>query len=67
VNRPTQLETTALGAAFLAGLAIGIWRDLQAVTAAWEMGATFTPAMAPARRAELIAGWKTALRRTLTA
>jgi len=66
VNRPTQLETTALGAAFLAGLATGVWPDLQAVAAAWEMGATFTPGMASARRAELIAGWKTALRRTLT-
>ncbi len=64
VEKPTQLETTALGAAFLAGLATGVWTDLQAVAATWTTGATFTPDMAPARRAELVAGWKTALQRT---
>ena len=66
VAKPAQLETTALGAAFLAGLATGVWADLKAVAATWATGATFTPDMAPARRAELVAGWKTALRRTLT-
>ena len=65
VAKPAQLETTALGAAFLAGLATGVWADLKAVAATWATGATFTPDMAPARRAELVAGWKTALRRTL--
>jgi glycerol kinase len=66
VKRPTQLETTALGAAFLAGLATGVWPDLKAVAATWAAGAQFTPAMAPARREELIAGWETAVRRVLT-
>jgi glycerol kinase len=65
VERPTQLETTALGAAYLAGLAAGVWADLQAVAATWATGATFAPDMAPTRRAELVAGWRTALRRTL--
>ncbi len=65
VEKPTQLETTALGAAFLAGLATGVWTDLQAVAATWTTGAMFTPDMAPARRTELVAGWKTALQRTL--
>ena len=65
VERPKQLETTALGAAFLAGLATGVWPDLQAVTATWASGAVFKPAMAAARRSELVAGWRTALRRTL--
>ena len=65
VAKPAQLETTALGAAYLAGLALGVWADLKAVAATCAAGATFAPNMAPARRAELVAGWKTALRRTL--
>ena len=65
VERPAQLETTALGAAFLAGLATGVWPDLQAVAGTWANGAPFSRGMAAARRAEMVAGWKTALRRTL--
>jgi glycerol kinase len=65
VERPTELETTALGAAFLAGLATGVWADLNAVAATWATGAVFAPAMAAARRTEAVAGWQTALRRTL--
>ena len=65
VERPAELETTALGAAFLAGLAAGVWPDLQALAATWTSGAVFTPMMAPARRVELIAGWHTAVRRAL--
>ena len=65
VERPTQVETTALGAAFLAGLATGVWADLKAVSDVCTTGTTFTPAMAAARRSELVAGWKTALRRVL--
>jgi glycerol kinase len=65
VERPTQLESTALGAAFLAGLATGVWSDLNAVAATWTMGAMFTPKMAAPRRTEALAGWRTALRRTL--
>lgn len=67
VERPTQLETTALGAAFLAGAATGVWTDLQAAAGTRAAGTVFTPTMAAARRVELIAGWRTALRRTLTA
>ena len=65
VERPTELETTALGAAFLAGLATEVWADLDAVAATWTTGAVFAPAMSAARRAEAVAGWRTALRRTL--
>jgi len=66
VERPTELETTALGAAFLAGLATGVWKDLAAVAATWARGAAFTPSMTAARRTEAIAGWQAALRRTLS-
>ncbi len=65
VDRPAQLETTALGAAFLAGLATGVWPSLQSIAATWSPGARFTPAMDASRRAENLAGWKTALRRAL--
>jgi glycerol kinase len=67
VERPTELETTALGAAFLAGLATGVWPDLEAVAATWATGAVFTASMPAARRTEAVAGWRTALRRTLLA
>ena len=65
VERPSQLETTALGAAYLAGLATGVWTDLQAVARTWTTGAVFKPAMAASRREELLAGWQAALRRAL--
>src|SRR5262245_23487206 len=65
VERPTQIETTALGAAYLAGLATGVWPDLKAVASTWARGAEFRPAMAPDRRESLLAGWKTSLRRAL--
>jgi glycerol kinase len=65
VERPAELETTALGAAFLAGLATGLWKDLGSVAGTWRAGAVFAPAMTPARRTALIAGWQQALERTL--
>jgi glycerol kinase len=65
VERPIQLESTALGAAFLAGLATGVWSDLKAVAATWAKGAAFTPKMVASRRTEALAGWRMALRRTL--
>ncbi len=65
VERPAELETTALGAAFLAGLATGVWSDLGAITGTWASAAVFAPQMGAAQRAQLIAGWELALRRTL--
>jgi glycerol kinase len=65
VERPAELETTALGAAFLAGLATGVWKDLASVAATWRTGAVFAPAMTPSRRTSLIAGWREAIERTL--
>jgi glycerol kinase len=64
VERPVELETTALGAAFLAGLAVGLWPSLESLAASRTTAAPFSPAMNPARRATLIAGWRQALART---
>jgi len=65
VERPAEVETTALGAAFLAGLATGVWPDLAAIAATWASGAEFSPAMPPERRDALLAGWQVALQRAL--
>ena len=65
VERPRELETTALGAGVLAGLATGVWPDLATVAATWERSAQFAPRMAQHERAPLIDGWRTAVRRTL--
>ncbi|MGH6612766.1 glycerol kinase GlpK [Sphingomonas sp.] len=65
VERPAEVETTALGAAFLAGLATGVWSDLDALAETWTLGRRFTPTMAEDHRATLVAGWEDALRRAI--
>jgi glycerol kinase len=64
VERPHVLETTALGAAYLAGLAIGFWPDLNAITAHWSLDRRFEPTMAPERRERLVRGWHRAVERS---
>jgi glycerol kinase len=65
VRRPPVLEVTALGAAALAGLAVGFWRDRSALAAATGQGAVrFEPRMPKERREELYAGWKRAVERS---
>ena len=66
IERPRNLETTALGAAFLAGLATGVWSGFDALSAIWHRRDSFTPAMAIDRREPLIRGWRTAVARTLS-
>jgi glycerol kinase len=61
VVRPVDTETTALGAAYLAGLAVGIWKSRDEVERFWRTGRVFEPAMGAARREELFAGWKAAV------
>lgn len=67
VERPTDLEATARGAAFHAGLAVGLWPDLAALEQLWICDRRFQPAMPPEQRGDLIAGWLDAVRRTRTA
>ena len=66
VERPVNLETTALGAAFLAGLAVGVWPDLDALSDTWARGERFEPKMSKPDRAVLVAGWHDALAKALT-
>ncbi|MDP9180165.1 MAG: FGGY-family carbohydrate kinase, partial [Chloroflexota bacterium] len=63
VVRPACLETTALGAAYLAGLATGFWKDRTEVTQNWHEERRFTPQMPANQREELYAGWLRAVER----
>jgi glycerol kinase len=65
VRRPVVAETTALGAAYLAGLAVGYWDGPGDVTRNWALDREFTPAMASSRRESLYRGWKKAVERSL--
>jgi glycerol kinase len=66
VIRPKVTETTALGAAYLAGLAVGYWEDLEHIKSQWQVDKEFTPEADEARVDELKKGWADAIRRTLT-
>jgi glycerol kinase len=61
VMRPMMTETTALGAACLAGLASGLFRDLDQVAQAWSLDRSFDPQLAPSTRDLLYEGWKDAV------
>ena len=65
VERPKVLETTALGAAYLAGSRAGVYGDFEAFKSIWKLDRRFEPAMDKATRKALIAGWRDAVRRTL--
>ena len=65
VERPSDLESTARGAAFLAGLAAGVWSGLPEIERLWSTGDRFETSMTAERRAPLVAGWRDALRRTM--
>jgi glycerol kinase len=63
VERPVVAETTALGAAYLAGLATGFWSGLDEVKEAWKLDRRFEPRMSRDERDALYAGWQEAVRR----
>ncbi len=65
VVRPKVLETTALGAAYLAGLHTGVWRSREEIAAQWQMDRRFEPSMARAEAAALLARWREAVSRSL--
>ena len=64
VVRPKVAETTALGAAYLAGLATGFWKDRKEIAAQWQTDRRFTSTMKAPRRRELLRGWSRALDRS---
>ncbi|GHO95496.1 glycerol kinase 2 [Reticulibacter mediterranei] len=65
VQRPKVAETTALGAAYLAGLAVGFWSSQQELSEHWQIDRTFEPQMKQDQREQLYAGWKRAVERSL--
>lgn len=62
VLRPECIETTALGAAYLAGIAVGFWKDTKEIRDNWALSRTFEPAMPEEKRKEKVKGWKRAVR-----
>jgi len=65
IVRPADPETTALGAAYLAGLAAGVWKSLSELESFWQVQRTFEPRLTASRRSALLDGWRSALRRAL--
>ena len=65
VQRPAHTETTALGAAMLAGVGAGVYESLEGASQAWALDASFAPSMEPARRGELISGYQRAVNQAL--
>jgi len=66
VLRPRVTETTALGAAYLAGLAVGYWKDIPEIKQQWQIDHTFVPEASPEKVETELAGWHDAVRRVLT-
>ena len=63
VERPECVETTALGAAYLAGIAVGYWKDIEDIKANWKLERTFEPNMVETCREKSIQGWHEAVKR----
>ncbi len=64
VVRPKVLETTALGAAYLAGLAVGYWNDISDIKSNWQVDRVFSPTLSRERAAEMMTGWSKAVERS---
>jgi glycerol kinase len=64
VTRPTMVETTALGAAYLAGLAVGFWKDIEELRSKWQIDQTFLPTATAEKRQGWIQGWERAIKAT---
>lgn len=65
VHRPEVIETTALGAAYLAGLAVGYWKDEEEIATNWALSKSFNPNMLEEKRSELLNGWHKAVQMSM--
>lgn len=65
VDRPQVIETTALGAAYLAGLAVGVWDTKDELKASWKLQNRFEPAMEPTKAAKYYKGWRKAVKHSM--
>ena len=65
VHRPECVETTAMGAAYLAGLAVGYWKDKDEIKKNWKLDQIFQPDMEDTIRSEKLTGWQKAVKRSL--
>ena len=65
VLRPKIHETTALGAAFMAGLEIGVYKSLKEISKKWSLDRSFSPNLNLKKRRQILKGWKKAIKRTL--
>lgn len=66
VMRPACVESTAMGAAYMAGLAVGYWESLDDIKANWQIGKVFTPEISEQKRKEMLLGWEKAVNQVLT-
>ena len=66
IHRPKVNETTALGAAFMAGLKIGVYKSLKDISNRWKIDRSFSPKMNSSKRKKLLKGWSQAIKKTLT-
>jgi len=66
IHRPKVNETTALGAAFMAGLKIGVYKSLKDISNRWKIDRSFSPKMKSSKRKKLLKGWSQAIKKTLT-
>jgi len=65
VDRPQTIETTALGAAYLAGLAVGVWEDVESLKQSWKLETRFEPAMSRDEADKLYKGWRKAVKHSM--
>ena len=66
VHRPQCVETTAMGAAYLAGLSVGFFKDEDEIKDNWQLDTTFESSISPSKRDSLLMGWKRAVRCTVS-
>ena len=64
LGRPECVETTALGAAYLAGIAVGYWKDIQEIRENWKLERTFESTMEASHRDAILDGWHEAVKRS---